>query len=218
MRKALVGLIALAVILTFASAPALAALAGSGHDFTGAAWAPTGGGGKMCGPCHAPHNPPNYTVAPLWNHNIDTTQAYDPYTSPTGTLDATVANPSATSKSRLCLSCHDGINNLDAFGGGAGTTPMGAVPANVGTDLEDDHPFAFTYDSALATADGALVNPAADGDADPDTVGAAAPYLPLFGGELECATCHDAHGEAGNAHFLRMANNTSQLCLKCHTK
>ena len=39
----------------------------------------------------------------------------------------------------------------------------------------------------------------------------------LFGGLVECASCHDPHDNS-NAPFLVMANTASALCLTCHDK
>ena len=80
----------------------------------------------------------------------------------------------------------------------------------MGTDLSDDHPISFTYDAALATADGELATPSGG------TVGT----LPLFGAssdQMECATCHDVHDDT-NGNFLLMDNTASALCLTCHNK
>ncbi len=50
--------------------------------------------------------------------------------------------------------------------------------------------------------------------------------LPLSDGKITCMTCHTAHGEQNNGTgltdisnslFLRMPNDTSQLCKSCHT-
>ncbi len=45
--------------------------------------------------------------------------------------------------------------------------------------------------------------------------------LPLFGetletATLECATCHEPHGESGNLKMLRVDNSRGQLCEICH--
>lgn len=94
--------------------------------------------------------------------------------------------------------------------GGAGTV-------NVNTKrLDDDHPVSFVFNSALATADGGLVTPVSTSYVD------SASKLRLFGGKLECATCHNAHEDgtfaAGDYPFLRMSNNGSAMCITCHLK
>jgi len=146
---------------------------------------------------------------PLWNH-ASTTQTFTMYGS--STLDNTIAGqPSSISKQ--CLSCHDGVTNIDAYGGGAGTqdmpTTFPGTGATMGTDLSNDHPVSINYDN---TADGGLNAPA----------GAAVGTLPLFGGgpiyTVECGTCHDSHDQATYGNFLRASNNASALCLTCHNK
>ena len=207
-----VGIAASALYISLQTQPAEAVITGSAHDFSGQAW---NAGGEICQPCHTPHNAPEAASGPLWNHDI-TASTFTLYTSPTGTLDATLGQPAGASA--LCLSCHDGSVALDSFGGNTGTNFI-TGSALLGIDLSDDHPVSFTYDAALAGTDGQLVNPAADGDTDADTVGAAVPYLPLFAGSLECASCHDVHNNGGGTTFLlRMDNTTSALCLKCHVK
>jgi predicted CXXCH cytochrome family protein len=119
-----------------------------------------------------------------------------------------MADPAGISK--LCLSCHDGTVAIDAYGGSSGTTNMTGA-AKIGTDLRNDHPVSFTYNAALATADGGLVTPNSASKVD------AAGIVPLFSSKLECASCHDAHDNTYGS-FLRMNNAGSALCLTCHNK
>lgn len=211
MRKCLILLMVL-TICAGASTVSFAQITGSAHDFSGETWS----GGQICLPCHTPHNADNtVTDSPLWNHEVTATATYTLYSGP-GTLDATdLGQPDGVSL--LCLSCHDGTVAVDSFGGATGTTFIGGS-ANFGTDLSDDHPISFTYDSTLATTDGELVDPSADGDTDSDTVGMTAPYLPLFSSQLECASCHDVHNGSGEANLLIKSNTASALCLTCHAK
>jgi predicted CXXCH cytochrome family protein len=203
------GALLLIVALVLPVRVAQAGITGSAHDFSGDVWS----GGKICQPCHTPHNADTSVAeAPLWNHEI-TTATFVLYSSPT--LNASPSQPGGSSK--LCLSCHDGTVAIDSFGGATGTNIISGS-ANVGTNLSNDHPTSFTYDAALAGADGELVDPSADGDADPDTVGNAVPYVPLFSGQLQCASCHDVHNSTSLPQLLRVSNAGSGLCLKCHTK
>jgi len=125
--------------------------------------------------------------------------------------------------SNLCMSCHDGTvavhtlyNEPNELGGAAITiTAGGNVDSNgfitgtplLGTDLSDDHPINFTYDTALATADGGLNDPA--------TTPAVAALL--FAGTVQCASCHDPHDNTF-APFLVVDNTSSALCTTCHIK
>ena len=138
------------------------------------------------------------------------------------------------------------------------TGPGGVMPAGegtssgftrfLGTDLRNDHPISLTYNRALADRDGELrpvdANqrwPSPDGA----VIGIRAPgYKPLMPleatgatnqGQVQCATCHDAHiretnAAVGNQKFLR-ANRfqeappsaghsvaTDIMCVSCHDK
>ncbi len=195
-------------------------IVGSPHDFSGDVFS----GGQICVVCHTPHNA-NTTVtdAPLWNHALSTA-TYTVYTS--ATLTATVGQPGTTS--RLCLSCHDGTVALDSFGGNTGANFL-TGPENLGTNLSNDHPIGFTYDAALATADGALNDPVATtvtiGAGGTDTRTGTINDVMLFAGRLECASCHDVHNTftanngtgAGNP-LLRISKAGSAICLTCHRK
>lgn len=182
-------------------------ITGSAHDFSGEAWNTTG---EICVVCHTPHFADiSVTDAPLWNHQV-TTAVYTIYGS--ATLDATdVGQPQGISL--LCLSCHDGTVALDNFGGNTAGTNFIPVTANVGVDISDDHPLSFTFDDALASADGELATPSID----PSGLGGTIAADMLFNNQLECGTCHDVHDDTNNP-FLRIDNAASALCLTCHNK
>ncbi len=201
-------------------------ITGSAHDFSTSNWS----GGQICVACHTPHGG-NTTVAdaPLWNHTL-TTATYTLYSS--GTLNGgPLAQPSGVSK--LCLSCHDGTVAIDSFGGGAGTagvmTGSKAVGAAAQGSLANDHPIGFTFDTALATADGALFDPSTKsvvvGSGGTKTKTGTVANLMLFNGKLECASCHDVHnnftaanGTGVGAPLLRVSKAGSSICLTCHNK
>ena len=188
-----------------------AGISGSKHDFSGAAWN-NGGVGEICQPCHTPHNASTDPSGPLWNHSNTLTAAstFGYYTN--STMNATdIGDPSGVSMA--CLSCHDGTVAMDAFGGAAGTPGSYTMEIinsdkSVGLDLSNDHPISFTYDPALASADGGLHNPTNKVIADL-----------LIGGKLECSSCHDVHGSPVAAtNLLTIDNAGSLLCLTCHDK
>ncbi len=181
-------------------------IAGSAHDFSPETW---NASGEICIVCHTPHNAVTLSDAPLWNHEL-TTQTFTLYASPT--LNATMAQPTGSSK--LCLSCHDGTVALENFGGTTGGTNFVTGNALVGIDISDDHPISFTYDAALATADGGLFDPTTASSGLGGTINDDL----LLGGQLQCASCHDVHNGAGIAFLLRMNNAASNLCLTCHNK
>ncbi|MFT7512409.1 MAG: putative CXXCH cytochrome family protein, partial [Candidatus Omnitrophota bacterium] len=177
-------------------------------DFSGEGWS----NDQICLPCHTPHGADtSVTDSPLWNH-ANSTANYRLYSS--ATLDASPGQP--TGRSALCLSCHDGTVALDSFGGNTGSEFVGPTEDYfIGTDLSDDHPVSFTFNTALATTDGTLHDPATAVTALGGTINADL----LFGGQLECASCHDVHNSQNNGDGLLLINNTgSALCLTCHDK
>lgn len=161
---------------------------------------------EVCVFCHVPHHA-RRDIPYLWNR-ADSTVNYIPYQS--STLHATVGQPTGASK--LCLSCHDGTVALGAllnrpmevpFAGGERFMPPGR--ARLGTDLSDDHPVSFVYDSALAASNTQLAAPL---------------QLPAEirldrNRELQCTACHEPHDDS-NGKFLVMGDRHSALCTACH--
>ncbi len=187
-------------------------ITGTAHDFSGDAWNTTG---EICIVCHTPHNADPYgngiADAPLWNHDADMTTVYTLYSS--ATLQAVPGQPAGVSK--LCLSCHDGVIALDAFGGAAGN-PANVITGSalVDTDLSDDHPVSFPY-TAASPADPEINDPTV---ANARLGGLTIQAVLLDGGTtMECSSCHDVHG-TGIASLLKVDNATSNLCLVCHDK
>ena len=205
MRKLVIALMVMALGVGFATI-SYAGIAGTAHDFSSEIWNP---GGEICQVCHTPHKADiTVTDAPLWNHEV-TAATFTLYSS--GTLDATLVQPDGPSK--LCLSCHDGTVALENFGGATGGGSYVSGVDVIGTDIRDDHPVSFTYNSALATADGELSDPSTTASGLGDTSDADM----FFSSKVECASCHDAHGTGIN-YFLRKSNAASALCLTCHNK
>ncbi len=180
---------------------------------------------QVCVFCHTPHqaNP----AAPLWNHTRSAVASYGVYTSPTmNGVPADIGG--GTDTSNLCMSCHDGtigVNNLvnpsndinanPTMGSGHELDVNGRIiasrPTNMGNDLRNDHPVNFTYDAALAAADGSLVTPSSAMWVD------AGHTVPLFGAKVQCGSCHNAHDNT-NVPFLTKNNQGSALCKTCHVK
>ncbi len=163
---------------------------------------------RVCVFCHTPHNASS-TVVPLWNRQ-NPVSVYSTYSS--STLYATVGQP--TESSKMCLSCHDGTIALGSvlsetteipFAGGLRFIPTG--PTRLGTDLSDDHPISFLYDTTLATQNGELADPSA-----------LPPEIQLDkNGNLQCTSCHDPHDDL-NGKFLVVTDRNSILCTSCHNK
>jgi len=156
----------------------------------------------LCVFCHTPHNAS--PTRALWNRELSGV-TYKLYES--STLEAQLSQP--TGSSRLCLSCHDGtlaLGNLRVPPRGSRFT-LGPLTgrAVLGTDLSDDHPISFVYDSALALRRGQLTDPLT---------------LPRSirlddTRQLQCTSCHDPH-EDRNPKFLRADNRFGALCTSCH--
>ncbi len=209
MKKVLftMGVAAVVTAIMSLGTTSFAGIVGSAHDFSAEAWS----GGRICIVCHTPHNADtSISEAPLWNHEL-TTATFTLYSSPT--LDATLGQPGGASK--LCLSCHDGTVAIDSFGGATGTEFITGA-ALLGTDLANDHPISFTYDTALATQDGELFDPATA----PSGLGGTIDDDMLFEDMMQCASCHDVHNTVseGNQKLLVIDNTGSLLCLTCHDK
>ncbi|MBI3811983.1 MAG: hypothetical protein HY283_07245 [Nitrospirae bacterium] len=161
-----------------------------------------------------------------------------------GTLNDTTPKP--TGYSRLCLSCHDGtiaigsVINKPGSGGFAGFTPTvanqlgigpmatqpGAQGSGVltgdtrvlGTNLQNDHPISFKFDTTLATVtDTELVDPGSP----PAQLNAVTPLAPAgayktgvkrYGStatpdvyeNVQCTSCHNPHAVT-YPKFLRAA-------------
>ncbi len=204
---------------------------------------------QICAFCHTPHKGEQQARAPIWNRKL-TGVTYTPFTS--SSIDAVDLGQPNT-KSKLCLSCHDGtlaigavnvlnrVENPNIYVEGTrsdGTIPSGlgeltGFTRRLGTDLSNDHPISFTYDTAQFNRDGELRDPNLEtfmGERSPGHK----PILPLEDNQMECITCHDPHvrsSDGENIKFLRVnrfqraapvegtfnqANDI--ICLACHEK
>ena len=162
---------------------------------------------EICIFCHTPHSIKGR--APLWNHE-DSGAIYTPYSS--STQKAAVGQP--TGSSRLCLSCHDGtvaVGMLRKQSKGRPSSrslfPIVRGPALLGTDLSDDHPISFVYDSALAMANGQLKDPSS----------LTGPVRLDNNSEVQCTSCHTSHDNQ-YGKFLVENNFASALCIRCHSQ
>ncbi|MCF6333019.1 MAG: hypothetical protein L3J11_07020 [Draconibacterium sp.] len=161
---------------------------------------------EICIFCHTPHN--SNPQVPLWNRNNSNTiyTIYD--NSVSSSINATTGQPDGSSL--VCLSCHDGtvalgnvLNSATDIFDGAGTKMPVGSRGFLGTNLSDDHPISFVYNSALSVSDGNLKFP---------------PEYPATldeNSKMQCTSCHNAHNNMyGN--FLVASNEFSGLCIKCH--
>lgn len=221
------GLALVAGLCLTSTAYAAGTVVASRHDLraTGGG-TPTGNGlQEVCVTCHTPHQATGAADQdPLWNHTATATAAFGVYGSATMNATPTDIGGAAIgsqSVSMLCMSCHDGtISVLSMYNPpNSGTPTVTAVAgrinatgqiisnSNMGTSLTNDHPVNFTYNTALATADGGLVDPAGS----PTIQGW------LVGGMVQCSSCHDVH-DPTFVPFMRASNAASAVCLTCHTK
>lgn len=208
------GRVAAAWLVLGAQSGMAGTIAGSAHDFSTAAWS----GEQVCIACHNPQDAnASVIVAPQWNHTLST-QTYALYSTPS--LKASIGQPGMRSK--LCLSCHDGTVAVDSFGGAAGSQYISRAN-NIGATLKDDHPIGFVYDTALANLNGTLFDPStrsvtigSGGTTHTGTIAA----LMLYGGQLECSSCHDVHNKytAGTTGLMKLGSTGSAICTACHNK
>ena len=201
----------------FLAVPAFAqTMVGEAHDFSGAGWAD----GEICKPCHTPHHAiddEEGSVGWLWNHQL-TTATYTLYGN-AGTAPAGPDNGDAAfdSRSRLCMSCHDGTVAIDSFGGQPGSIFI-TGDERIGTDLSDDHPVGVTAlypeqgDAEFQAANDHKLGPNLEMKLYEMQISAGNPQY-----VVGCTTCHTPH-YAGFDMQLRMDNSSSLMCLSCHIK
>lgn len=206
----------LTVALLMLALPVFAGIDGSKHDLV----VPDAGtNDELCVYCHTPHGADiAVTKAPLWNRtNVNATTVYAGLD-----LEAALvlANVNATD-APLCLSCHNGAG----LNGALKNPPNGktidlslyawsSAAANLGTDLNNDHPIGFNYVTHQTTDAELKLKATVEGLAGGGMAGALSYGS---GSDMWCSSCHDVHNNT-NAPFLRVANTNSALCLACHTK
>ncbi len=159
---------------------------------------------EICIFCHTPHS--SQPRVPLWNRD-DPGSTYQLYSS--STKDATIGQPDG--ESLMCLSCHDGTVALGQVKSRSTIISFGSITylptgkSNMTTDLRDDHPISFLYNTDLVNADGQLLNPSS----------ITAPVHLDNNGKVQCTSCHDPHKNQYNS-FLHQTNEYSALCNSCH--
>ncbi len=204
----------LSLLLVCSSVALAGTIVGSAHDFRGYLWNESG---EICKPCHTPHHT-KPLPAPLWNHELST-EVYTMYNSTRSpTMDANVSSqPDGLSK--ICLSCHDGTVALENFGDIRNGTVYLFGDVLIGTDLSNDHPISFVYDTSLATQDGELYDPLAKLSGLVGSSGTIHDDM-LFQSRMECSSCHDVHNTRAvpGTKLLIKDNTGSALCLTCHDK
>ncbi len=173
---------------------------------------------EVCVFCHTPHAAGSW---PLWNRNMTGVSGFTTYSSIK--FDVTATDIDDTSK--LCFSCHlatttvkNNLNNPSNLKNNAQPTfSFNGIrsTAAIGTNLRDDHPVAFNYNTAQGNTNYEL-NSYANVT---NVLGTDA----FTGGDMTCASCHDVHGKLDASNnvipvLLRRSNASSMLCLTCHLK
>lgn len=217
MKKFYVVLAVAAIITLVAAGAALAGIANSKHNLSNST---TGihvsNTDEICVFCHTPHG----ALAgwnPIWNRAVDNTTAFTTY----GTTVAGTSVSTVSARTRLCLSCHDGVFSLIALNNPPNTQPTLTMVNNVVTgnavvnyDLRDDHPIGVVYTNAVASlrtltvSAGAIVKITAV-NVPNGTSGTSV---------VECASCHEPHADTPAFLPLAGGNTASQLCVTCHMK
>ena len=161
---------------------------------------------EICIFCHTPHSKSPHT--PLWNRD-DPGSFFLLYSS--SSSESVPGQPDGSSL--LCLSCHDGTIAMGnvltrvediSFASGISVMPYGR--SNLTTDLSDDHPVSFIYNTTLASTDGELNDPSE-----------IAMPVTLPDGKVQCTSCHNPHNDTYYP-FLTLPYQISELCYACHDR
>lgn len=186
--------------------------------------------GQACRACHMPREADRASYAGAgmrWSINSTAKTTWRMYGSDPSMLDWIDGRiePAPTGSSKLCLGCHDGgtaVNQYDGrlTGVGSGGSGSSLAIGNTFASLINNHPISITYDQGK---DSQLRDPSSAILSNGLSVKAL-----LEDGRVECATCHDVHGDdaASGTPLLRPVNaganlsgaGASSLCLLCHDK
>jgi predicted CXXCH cytochrome family protein len=188
-------------------------ITGTAHNFSTSGWSDS----QICKPCHTPHNAMEGQPR-LWNHELTTAVYTLKPSSATNVPSTGAAETNLDYRSRFCLSCHDGSVALDSYGGTQGTEFVSGH-ANLGTNLENDHPVGSraqypptpqpSWWSGSMKAEASIPSTIRLRDW-VDSTGVSRKVV-------SCTSCHNPHGK-GYPKMLVMSNNASALCLGCHIK
>lgn len=172
---------------------------------------------QTCMFCHTVHRPAQRSQ--LWNR-ADSAVQFTFYSSNYLNNYLGQATPTMTdlkaSKTKLCLSCHDGVTALGALYNIAPNTleMTGTLGAStvIGTDLSNDHP--VLYD--VKPGAGPPTQPGTDSEIQLPPSGDA---VKVYGttNRVECTSCHEPHDNTFGK-FLVKSNANAALCTSCHQK
>lgn len=185
---------------------------------------------EICVFCHTPHNAAGW---PLWNRN-NVSSTYTIYTSKTFNNAILGETISLDNYSKLCLTCHESLNNIATLGpiraqyqkaigvnnvkSFASSNTAELDKTMLGTDLMNDHPVGFNYAKA------ATIYPLHTKSNVVNALGYSGVDSKVFpDGKMSCVSCHDVHGRLDGSNnvipvLLKRSNSSSMLCLSCHKK
>lgn len=192
---------------------------------------------QICIYCHTPHNAT--TTQLLWNHRSSTlTYAWATNTTTVGT--ALPTTQAGMGESGRCLSCHDasmGVGDVWNAGGGvtgtvgAGTITNAVYQMGASGDMSGNHPVAVPWPGTGASGITSGQTTRLSFYRTVTTSGCTSPSGictsnntevnikgTLAAPMVQCVSCHEPHGVAGNSYFLRVSLNNSTLCQACHNK
>jgi predicted CXXCH cytochrome family protein len=222
MKHVLGAIVMMALLASSAFAQSLPLMANKKHDLRFSSSASVKGASEsLCGYCHTPHVPATGIKVPLWSRAKLTTTGYTAYSSSTMNSTPTALATGDENVSAMCMSCHDGTALFSPtayvkrpYSGTVNTynttTTVGDASnlfngTKYGAGLSHTHPVNFTYDAALATADGHLESTPLNN-------------VPLFSGKMQCASCHDVHSTTSGKFIRNPGSDHSYLCVSCHQK
>ena len=243
MKKVFILVLALSLLIAGA---VYATIVGSKHDMRQII--NNEGTTQVCVYCHHPHRgvDSTNTIATgtlLWNMKpgVTTFSSFATYAS--ASMNATTSKFSdfgSASGNQLyslyCLACHDGDTSCNALvrqpkDGVAGTlsqigTDILGHQADIvnssGNDLTNDHPVNFNY---TTDNDGGIKAYSGTGSSAVVIGNITMTTYPLYGGTMQCATCHDVHNgtESAKDNGIQFMRGTtaiitgSTICRDCHT-
>lgn len=213
-------LLSVVILLTGAASAGALSVINSKHDLSAGSATP---GPKAttenqpCMFCHTVHRPAQRSQ--LWNR-ADSGVQFTFYSSNYLNNYLGQATPTMTdlkaSKTKLCLSCHDGVTALGSLFNIAPNTlemtgTLGSASV-IGTDLSNDHP--VLYD--VKPGAGPPTQPGTDAEIQLPPDGDA---VKVYGttNRVECTSCHEPHDNTFGK-FLVKSNDNAALCTTCHQK
>jgi len=167
--------------------------------------------------CHAAHRPA--ALSPLWNRS-DSEVQFTFYSSNYLNNYLGIKSPTMSdlnvSKTKLCLSCHDGVTALGSlFNIAPNSLQMtGAMGESfvIGADLSNDHPVLYDVKPGAGPPTSPGTDPEIQLPPEGDPVKVYGPT-----NRVECVSCHEPHDNT-YGKFLVKSNENAALCTSCHQK